>query len=302
MPYQSAPKQTTAFSGPVRPASVYIPGDDDQIPGPRRIIIAGSPGIGKTQLAATFPDALIMDIDWGASTTKRPLLRIPKDETAAEVTRDVVNAMSDGRFADGVLTFQYNGTNLRCGTLVVDSVDMLQSAIKPFILKKRLKMEQEDWGILLEYLRNIFQKMYDLPVHIVLIAHERIEARGRNENPIPRRTLAVQGALAGYLVQSSDLVCYMLMNRENQRVLVAKEQVYENEFIHAKDRYGIVTQPNVFAGRGVIPISNQPSGRPTDAFARLVTSRSVELSGIQPVTSVPEDEDGGVDTQHLAGI
>lgn len=75
-----------------------------------RVGIYGQPGIGKTTLAAEFPDAVFIDVEDGSN--QLPVARMPRP-TSWEMLLDEVREVRDG--------------NVPCATLVIDTADAAQT-------------------------------------------------------------------------------------------------------------------------------------------------------------------------------
>ena len=133
---------------------------------PQRVVIYGPEGIGKSTLAATFPEPVFLDTEGG--TIHLDVTRFPKPDNW-----------------DAVLVFiaQLSQSEHSFRTLVIDTVDWLERLLIQHICQKSHKDGIEDFGYgkgytyLAEEFSRFLQSLEALReqgVHIVMVAHSII--------------------------------------------------------------------------------------------------------------------------------
>ena len=138
-----------------------------KIPGAVRVCLYGPEGIGKSTLAAQFPDPLFIDTENG--TAQLDVKRLPKPDAWIELLQEL-----DWVYA--------NPTS--CKTLVVDTADWAErlcieqvcakekkESIEAFSYGKGYTYVAEEFGRMINKLENIRQK----GIHIVIVAHAKIQ-------------------------------------------------------------------------------------------------------------------------------
>ena len=180
---------------------------------PPKIIITGTPKIGKTTLACMFPDALIFDAEKGAGSQNVAIYNPPDGQSPMGALDALLDLMVKGKMKGKFLEFLPPGeeTPLKVGALVIDSLDALQTAT---IQRRKAqgKMYQNDWGIILDRFVNmmegenaIFQK---LKIPVIIIAHVKTEppvfTQDKDGNTIMVRNAIRDWGLAGSLVDKLD--------------------------------------------------------------------------------------------------
>lgn len=132
----------------------------------KRVVIYGSEGVGKTSLAARFPDPLIIDTEGG--TAHLDVRRIQCPDTWDELLATI----KEVAHTPGV-----------CKTLVLDTADWAEHlAIEQVCKEYRLKsIESANYGKGYVYLADTFEKLLkafdeviDAGMHVVVTAHAKM--------------------------------------------------------------------------------------------------------------------------------
>lgn len=153
-------------------------------PGPLRMVLAGSPGIGKTTFACRFPAPVVIQTEDGleplihTGTLSEDVGRFEKATTYGEVM-EAIEALTDGEH-------QYR-------TLVLDSLDWLEPLIWDQTCKynnwasietpgygKGYIETDKFWGYFLDAINTLRDKRN---MHIVLIAHTEIKKYESPDEP-----------------------------------------------------------------------------------------------------------------------
>lgn len=133
---------------------------------PQKVVIYGSEGVGKTTLAAAFPDPLFIDTEGG--TAHMDVRRIDKPQSWDEL----INILSEVSHTQNI-----------CKTLVVDTADWAEQLSTDFLLEKYKKtgIEEFGYGKGYVYLSEEFGRMLavlddviDAGINVVITAHAKM--------------------------------------------------------------------------------------------------------------------------------
>lgn len=133
---------------------------------PQKIVIYGPEGIGKSTLAANFPDPLFIDTE--GSTSQLDVARF-QNPSSWQMLKDQV---------------AYVIKNRPCKTLVIDTVDWAEYLCIEQVLAKHQKtgIEEFGYGNGYTYVReefgrflNLLQDVIEAGIHVVLTAHSQIK-------------------------------------------------------------------------------------------------------------------------------
>lgn len=146
---------------------------------PMRVALYGRAGSGKTTLACTFPNTLLLDI---------------KDEgtdSVADVKGLKVLAAEDWDDIEQVYWYLEGGKH-SFKTVVIDTVTQMQDfAIAEVLSKKKKKVEdaggfgtltRQEWGDVASLLKVWIMNYRNLPINVVFIAQERVFNAGEESD------------------------------------------------------------------------------------------------------------------------
>lgn len=159
-----------------------------------RILLAGSPGVRRTQFATSFPKPVVVDcgsnsVELGASGT------------------DYITVTSEGDLFDLVCHLESDG---QYETLVIDTLDGFQDVLldERLMTEHRNELEAGDWKWLEGRLRTIFKRLKTLPQNLVVVANIR--------DIFVKNTTVFQPAIqGGFSYKVSQYMTHMLWLRAN---------------------------------------------------------------------------------------
>lgn len=132
---------------------------------PYKVVVYGVEGIGKTTFASKFPDPLFIDTE--GSTTRMDVRRYPVPSSYAMVVAMVQEVIK----------------TKPCKTLVIDTIDWLESAIIQSICDKAKKTSLTDFGYGNGFIQleeefgkflNLLTEVTEAGMNVVLTAHAKI--------------------------------------------------------------------------------------------------------------------------------
>ncbi len=133
---------------------------------PQKVVIYGSEGIGKSSLAAKFPDPLFIDTEGG--TAHMDVRRIDKPQSWEELLA-IVSEVAETREV--------------CKTLVLDTADWAEQLVTAFLCEKYKQSSIESFGYGKGYtylgeefarLLGAFDKVLASGIHVVITAHAKM--------------------------------------------------------------------------------------------------------------------------------
>lgn len=170
-----------------------------------RVLLAGNPGLGKTNLALSAPDPVLVDLDKGIDRIE-PEWRVPYIQV--DTYEELLNDMTEENLK-------------RFKTVVIDTGGKLQSIMTPYLIKQDPKNGQSNgalslrgFGALNMELQNFLDKLERLNKHVIIIFHA-VEEKDGDET---RLRIMAQGAFRNTVWQPMDLGGFMEM-RNNKRVI-----------------------------------------------------------------------------------
>ena len=151
-----------------------------------RLVLQGSPGSGKTTLAAQFPGAYFLDIDHNLGGALRFL---KEKKLALPVGYDFVDTDTAGklipvrdRYQRMNMLLQEAQLNPAIQTIVIDSATNLADILIEETLRLQGKTKISDykdgrqfWGFFAQYSKQLMSIFTQMRKNLVLIAHEKLE-------------------------------------------------------------------------------------------------------------------------------
>ena len=166
------------------------------------LMIYGQPGIGKTTLGCSAPNAVLFDYDGGVQRIngahRVPTLQVSSWEQTDEALEEIKRELPE------------------TGTIVIDTVGKMLDYMSDFIMREDPKMKQRDGSLSLkgygqrkQMFINFVKKVSMLGMNVVFIAHEREERRTENGQEKVVKRPEVGGSSVNDLIKELDLVGYM---------------------------------------------------------------------------------------------
>lgn len=161
-------------------------------------LIYGQPGIGKTTLGCSAPNAVLFDYDGGVQRINGahqvPTVQIKDWDETNEALKEIEEEMPE------------------CKTIVIDTVGKMLDFMSANIIKNDPKMSKRDgslslqgYGVRKTMFVNFLKRVSAMGKNVIFIAHEKEEKRGEETVKRPE----VGGSSANDLVKELDLVGYM---------------------------------------------------------------------------------------------
>lgn len=160
------------------------------------VLIYGQPGMGKSTLALSAPNPLLLDFDGGVhrvnAAHRVDTVQISKWEEVDEVLN-----------SPEIAEYQ---------TIVIDTAGKMLSFMDKYIMQNNQKMKKADgtlslqgYGVRKNMFINFVNQVSLLGKSVVFVAHEREEKNGDEKQIRPE----IGGSSAGDLIKELDLVGYM---------------------------------------------------------------------------------------------
>lgn len=162
------------------------------------VLIYGQPGIGKTTLGVSAPDAVLFDYDGGVQRINGahqvPTLQPTSWEDTSLALQEIQNEMPEIK------------------TIVIDTVGKMLDYMSAYIIKTDPKMAMRDgslslkgYGVRKTMFVNFIKQLAIMGKNVIFIAHEREDRRGEETFKRPE----IGGSSANDLIKELDLVGYM---------------------------------------------------------------------------------------------
>ncbi len=165
------------------------------------MIIVGAPGTGKTTLALSAPDPILLDLDKGISRVKA------QHRTIASMV-DTYEELLEDLKSDA---FQ------RAKTIVVDTGGALVTLMQDYVVRKdavnRTKsgtISIKGFGAVKAEFQSFVNKIKTVYNKNVIFVFHSVEEKDKDGNPIVR--LMCEGSARNLVWQPCDLGCYMYMD------------------------------------------------------------------------------------------
>jgi len=200
--------------------------DPVELPTKIKLLIYGSPGVGKTVFCSQFPSPLFIDSEKGMAAIEKQIdyVSITNFEEFQELLKDIIENVEEYK--------------KKYKTIVVDSVTELQKRSLDYILKKAVQnnisrdpnlITQQDWGKNTESMRKALRSLRDLSEHfnIVLTALSREVSSEGNLIKRPDLTPSLFSSLNSYL----DIMGYMMTKteeNEDKKMEVTRYLIFAN--------------------------------------------------------------------------
>lgn len=160
-----------------------------------KVLVYGQPGIGKSTLALSMPDPLMIDCDRGVHRVEPQFL---SDTVEVSSWQDVDDVLSED-------LKDYK-------TVIFDTGSKLIDYMTSHILKENPKlnagggqMSLKGYGIRKIMFQNLLGRLHSLGKHVFFVAHEREEKDGDTRFVRPE----IGGSSGGDLIKELDIVGYM---------------------------------------------------------------------------------------------
>lgn len=269
----------------------------------QRVIIYGTEGIGKSSLAAQFPEPLFIDTE--GSTSNMDVARMDKPTSWTMLLNQIAFVKANPTV---------------CKTLIIDTVDWAESlAIEAICIEHDKKgIENFGFGSGYTYLKEEFsrflhklQELVDLGIHVVLTAHAQIRkfeqpdemgAYDRYELKLGKRTGSQTAALVkewGDMVLFCNYKTIVMKNETNKNKAQGGQRVIYTTHTpswDAKNRFGLKEElPMEYQSIAHIFQPQQVNNTPTDPFIEFSTLNVPEflpqqLQGLMRQYSVSAEE------------
>jgi len=223
-------------------------------------IISGLPGTGKTTLALSAPDVLLIDTDEGLARVN------PAHRKDASICKTYEEVLSDIKAAEG----QYK-------TIVIDTCGALIEYMKDWAMRVDPKASKKDGGFSLQGYGVIKSEFVRLSAelrkkfNVIYLFHENMTKNG-DEGVFYE--LVVEGATRTLVYQPADLAAHLFIQNGRRYLGFTPTEQYS-----AKSAYGI---------KGLIEVPELKDGEPNDfltkLFAKVRENLDAESKTLAPQT------------------
>jgi phage nucleotide-binding protein len=187
-------------------------------------LIYGQPGVGKTSVALSSPEPLLIDFDNGA-------LRVEKQYRVPTLQITNYNNLLQILEKDNL----HYLTNYK--TIVIDTLGKMIDSISDYLIEKDPKLKQFDgtlsmrgWGSVKKEFQKLLKNLLNTNKSIIFTAHEKEEKVG--DQIIKRPDIA--GSSGKDIVKDLDFMGYMSINGGRRTI-----DLNPNEAFYAKNSLGL---------------------------------------------------------------
>lgn len=226
------------------------------------MIISGLPGTGKTTLALSAPDVLLIDTDEGMARVN------PAHRKDASICKTYEEVLADIKTAEGIYK-----------TIVIDTCGALIEYMKDWAMRTDPKASKKDGGFSLQGYGVIKSEFIRLSAelrkkfNVVFLFHENMTKNG-DEGVFYE--LVVEGSTRTLVYQPADLAAHLFIQNGRRYLGFTPTEQYS-----AKSAYGI---------KGIIEVPDLKDGDPNDFLTKLfakvranLAAESAEVSSAQKV-------------------
>ena len=204
------------------------------------MIISGLPGTGKTTLALSAPDVLLIDTDEGMARVN------PAHRKDASICKTYEEVLADIKASEG--TYK---------TIVVDTTGALIEYMKDWAMRTDPKASKKDGGFSLQGYGTIKTEFNRLSAelrkkfNVIFLFHENMT---KQEETVFYE-LVVEGATRTLVYQPADLAAHLFIQNGRRYLGFTPTEQYS-----AKSAYGI---------KGLVEVPELKDGDPNDFLTRL---------------------------------
>ena len=221
------------------------------------MIISGLPGTGKTTLALSAPDVLLIDTDEGMARVN------PAHRKDASICKTYEEVLSDIKAAEG-----------KYKTIVIDTCGALIEYMKDWAMRTDPKASKKDGGFSLQGYGIIKSEFVRLSAelrkkfNVIFLFHESMTKVDENVF----YELVVEGSARTLVYQPADLAAHLFIQTGKRYLGFTPTEQYS-----AKAAYGI---------KGLIEVPELKEGEPNDfltkLFARVRANLAAESAALGP--------------------
>lgn len=216
-----------------------------------KVLVYGQPGLGKSTLAVSMPNALLIDCDGGVH-------RIQAAHRTDYVSVDSYAKIQDLLKSSEIAPFE---------TIVFDTAGKLLDYMSADIIKQNPKMARADGALTMQgygmrkmWFVNLLKQASTMGKHLMFVAHEKEEKRG--EESVTRPDIG--GSSSSDLIKELDLVGYMEAQGKRRTV-----SFFPTDRFYAKNSARI---------DDVLIVPELTKGTPNDYMAQIVAKVKEAIS------------------------
>lgn len=204
------------------------------------MIISGLPGVGKTTLALSAPDVLLIDTDEGMARVN------PAHRKDTSICKTYEEVLADIKAAEG----HYK-------TIVIDTCGALIDYMKDWAMRTDPKASKKDGGFSIQGYGTVKVEFVRLSAelrkkfNVVFLFHESVSKQDENIF----YELVVEGATRTLVYQPADLAAHLFIQNGKRYLGFTPTEQYS-----AKAAYGI---------KGLVEVPELKEGDPNDFLTRL---------------------------------